>query len=209
MQIRERRFQSTAAKPNRDWLEFVLANARGEVGDDELLLRVILDESGKSGIAGEALVMAGSAAAFQMVPDPFALVRRQFEDCGTFNAALIIPTGVGAEVGGHAGDAGPLTKLLGSICDAVVTHPNVVNASDINESPDNCYYVEGSVLTRLLLGNVALQPVRKNRVLLVMDDHPDSYFTTAATNAANAARASYGLECAGILTPQRAGPSVT
>lgn len=199
MQIRERRFHSAAAQPNREWLDYVLANAHSAISEDELLLRVIVDESGEGGIAGEALVMVGTSAAPQSVPDPFALVRRPFENCGTFNAALIIPTGVGAEIGGHAGDAGPLTKLLGSICDAVVTHPNVVNASDINESPANCHYVEGSVLTRLLLGNVALQPVRKNRVLLVIDDHPDSYFTTAATNAANAGRASYGLACAGIL----------
>jgi hypothetical protein len=199
MQIRERRFQSAAAQPNHEWLDYVLANARSEVGDDELLLRVIVDESSEGGIAGEGLVMAGTAAALPVIPDPFTLVRRQFENCDTFNAALIIPTGVGAELGGHAGDAGPLTKLLGEICSSLITHPNVVNASDINESPTNCHYVEGSVLTRLLLGNVALQPVRKNRVLLVIDDHPDSYFTTAATNAANAGRASYGLDCAGIL----------
>jgi hypothetical protein len=199
MQIRERRFRAAAPSADQQWLPTVLAAARREVTDDELLLRVIVDETDKSGACGEALVMSGDILSLHPVDDPFLLNPRPFENCETFNAALLVPTGVGAEVGGHAGDAGPLTKLLGSICDAVVTHPNVVNASDINEAPANCHYVEGSVLTRLLLGNVALQPVRKNRVLLVIDDHPDSYFTTAATNAANAGRASYGLDCSAIL----------
>jgi hypothetical protein len=199
MQIRERRFQGAAAQPNDDWLSFVMGHARREIGDDELLLRVIVDQSAADELGGEALVMTGANEGIVPAADAFTLVRRPFENCETFNAAVIVPTGVGAELGGHAGDAGPLTKLLGAICDTVVTHPNVVNASDINESPDNCLYVEGSVLARLLLGNVALQPVRKNRILLIMDDHPDSYFTTAATNAVNAGRASYGLDCAGIL----------
>ncbi|MEA2999394.1 MAG: hypothetical protein QOK17_1227 [Sphingomonadales bacterium] len=199
MQIRERRFRAAAPCEGQEWLPSVLAAARCEISDDELLLRVIVDESDKGGVGGEALVMGGDILSLHPVGDPFLLAPRPFENCETFNAALLVPTGVGAEIGGHAGDAGPLTKLLGSICDAVVTHPNVVNASDINEAPANCHYVEGSVLTRLLLGNVALQPVRKNRVLLVIDDHPDSYFTTAATNAANASRASYGLDCSAIL----------
>src|SRR5262249_6150157 len=74
-----------------------------------------------------------------------------------------------------------------------------VNASDINEIPQNAYYIEGSILSRLLLGNIALQPVRRNRVLVVMEDHPDACFTNAAVNSVNAARATYGFECAGIV----------
>ncbi|MCZ6820872.1 MAG: DUF3326 domain-containing protein, partial [Calditrichaeota bacterium] len=41
--------------------------------------------------------------------------------------------------------------LLASCCDQLITHPNVVNASDINELPANAHYVEGSVLCRLLM----------------------------------------------------------
>ena len=50
---------------------------------------------------------------------------------------------------------------------ARVTHPNVVNASDINDLPENGLYVEGSVITRLMMGISGLQPVRANRVLAV------------------------------------------
>ena len=60
---------------------------------------------------------------------------------------MIVPTGVGAELGGHAGDACPVARLLGEACDTLILHPNVVNASDLNELPTNAMYVEGSVLT--------------------------------------------------------------
>ena len=128
-----------------------------------------------------------------------SLVPRQFEDTSSFNAVLVVPTGIGSEIGGHAGDAGPVAKLLASICNSVITHPNVVNASDINELPANSFYVEGSILSRLLLGSIALQPVRSNRVLVVINEHQDPSFTHGAINSVNAARAAYGLECAHVL----------
>jgi len=116
-----------------------------------------------------------------------------------FNVAFVVPTGIGSEIGGHAGDAGPTAKALAAISDTVITHPNVVNASDINELPANGLYVEGSVLARFLLGTVGLRRVASNRVLVVIDDHQDPIFTHCAINAVNAARATYGLDCAGIL----------
>ncbi len=53
------------------------------------------------------------------------------------NVVLIIPTGIGCEIGGHAGDANPVAKLIGACCDNLILHPNVVNASDVNEMPEN------------------------------------------------------------------------
>ena len=116
-----------------------------------------------------------------------------------FNAVLLVPTGINAEIGGHAGDATPVAKLLGAVCDRVITHPNVVNASDINEMPANAVYAEGSVICRLLMGTAGLRPVRSNRVMVVIDDHVDDYFVNAAANAVNAARATYGLNCPEIV----------
>ena len=82
----------------------------------------------------------------------------------SFDVALVIPTGLGASVGGHAGDAGPVARLMASVCDTLITHPNVVNASDINEMTDNTLYVEGYMLTEYLLGRVGLRRTRQNRV---------------------------------------------
>ncbi len=129
------------------------------------------------------------------VPSVFDMHPRAGEAANGFNAALVVPTGIGAEIGGHAGDATPVARLLASICDNLITHPNVVNASDLNEMPSNGLYVEGSLLSRFLAGAVGLRPVRANRVLVIVDAHPDERFARATVNAVNAARATYGLRC--------------
>ena len=117
----------------------------------------------------------------------------------SFDVALVIPTGLGASVGGHAGDAGPVARLMASVCDTLITHPNVVNASDINEMTDNTLYVEGYMLTEYLLGRVGLRRTRQNRVLVVVDGSADPRYIDAAINAVNAARATYGFNCPEVL----------
>ena len=67
----------------------------------------------------------------------FNFRRRECEKTDKFNAVLVIPTGIDAVLGGHAVDAGALARLMASACDTLITHPNVVNGSDINELPDN------------------------------------------------------------------------
>lgn len=129
----------------------------------------------------------------------FDYAPRVVENTSAFNAVLLVPTGIGSTIGGHAGDANPVARLLASVCDTLITHPNVVNASDINDLPENGLYVEGSVITRLLMGDSGLQPVRSNRLLVVIDEHPDQVFTDVAINSVSAARASYGLNCPAIV----------
>src|SRR5688572_28073492 len=63
----------------------------------------------------------------------FHFRKRIVESNENFNVILVVPTGIGAEIGGHAGDAGPVAKMLSVLCDNLILHPNVVNASDINE----------------------------------------------------------------------------
>jgi len=125
----------------------------------------------------------------------FEFSRREIENTSKFNVVMIVPTGIGAEIGGHAGDAAPAARLLAGACDTLITHPNVVNASDINELPENGLYVEGSVISNLLLGTIGLQRVRANRVILVIDKHKERRISERTINAASAARASLGLEC--------------
>ena len=104
------------------------------------------------------------------------------------NIVLIVPTGIGAEIGGHAGDANPLAKLFGSLCDNLITHPNVVNASDINEMPENTLYVEGSILDRFLRGEIYLKKVHRNKILLVVNPPVD----INTINSVSAARVTIG-----------------
>ena len=104
----------------------------------------------------------------------FAYRQRGQARTGAFNAVMLIPTGVDCAIGGHAGDATPAARLLASVCDNLVLHPNVVNASDINEQADNCLYTEGSLICRLMMGTIGLQKIRQNRVLLVTEERPDA-----------------------------------
>ncbi|MBU1208414.1 MAG: DUF3326 domain-containing protein [Proteobacteria bacterium] len=129
----------------------------------------------------------------------FDFEQREVENTDKFNAVMIVPTGIGAEIGGHAGDATPAARLLAGVCDKLITHPNVVNASDINEMPENGLYVEGSVISRLLMGTIGLQEVRSNRVLLVIDEHENEQVSELAINAASAARVTLGLDCPGVV----------
>ncbi len=76
----------------------------------------------------------GPASLFRFVP-------RKLERTDAFNAVFLVPTGIGAEIGGHSGDATPAARVLAEACDRLVLHPNVVNASDLNEMPDNALYV--------------------------------------------------------------------
>jgi hypothetical protein len=111
------------------------------------------------------------------------------------NVVLIIPTGIGAEIGGHAGDGNPVAKLLASVADTLITHPNVVNASDINEMPENTLYVEGSILDRFLWADIELRPVDYNKILVVVNPP----LTNETVNAVSAARVTIGADIS-ILT---------
>lgn len=106
------------------------------------------------------------------------------------NVVMIIPTGIGCEIGGHAGDATPAAKLLAACCEKLILHPNVVNASDINEMPQNALYVEGSILDRFLEGKIELQEVRQNKILLAVN----SPVRSETINAVSAARATMGAD---------------
>ena len=129
----------------------------------------------------------------------FEFRQRGPEQIGQFNVGFLVPTGIGASIGGHAGDATPAVRAVAELCDNVILHPNVVNASDVNEMPDNALYVEGSVLARLIMGTIGLQKMRANRVLVVMDKHPDEEIQAETINTVNSARATYGFTASDVL----------
>ena len=42
-----------------------------------------------------------------------------------YTSVMIVPTGIGAAIGGFAGDALPTARALSSVVDCLITHPNV------------------------------------------------------------------------------------
>jgi hypothetical protein len=125
---------------------------------------------------------------------PLAGAQRKQYQADKFAVVQIVPTGVRCEFGGYAGDACPATNLLAAAADIVVTHPNAVNASDLNEMASNVLYVEGGSLDDFLLGRLALVPTRSNRIGTFIDrtgiNHVDD-----VVNTLNAARAVGGIDC--------------
>ena len=200
MFVFENEFSIPAAPGHMALLSHVAQALQFRLSDGSKPIRFAITESDSDHYRCEVGVLKGSPGPNSSNPDSiFRFVHRGVENTDSFNTVLLVPTGIGAEIGGHAGDAMPVAKLLAEACDNLITHPNVVNASDINEIPENAFYVEGSVISRLLMGTVGLQRVRANRVLVVIDAHKDKMFVNAAVNAVSAARASYGFLCPRVV----------
>lgn len=116
-----------------------------------------------------------------------------------FVAAMVIPTGVGASIGGFGGDATPEMNLLAAACDVLITHPNVANAACFQKLPDNALYVEGYGLDQFLRGHWLLSPVRHNKIGVVFDSGIEPDMKTLHLNAVNAVRTVYGVDVIGAV----------
>ncbi len=200
MFLTEREIHIPAWNRNDSLLSYFEQAISKQLSANEIPVRFVVTESGVDGYHCELGVLSDVESTH--VPQPssiFDFAQREVENAGKFNTVMIVPTGIGAEIGGHAGDASPVARLLAGVCDKLITHPNVVNASDINEMPENGLYVEGSVISRLLMGTIGLQEIRSNRVLLIIDEHEDKQVSELAINAASAARITLGLDCTGVV----------
>ncbi|MGL5924032.1 DUF3326 domain-containing protein, partial [Chroococcidiopsis sp.] len=103
------------------------------------------------------------------------------------------PTGIGAAIGGYAGDAMPVARTLASVCDRLITHPNVLNGAQLYWSLPNAFYVEGYGLDKFAAGCWGLRPVHQNRIGLILDKGMESDLRLRHLQAADAARATLGL----------------
>jgi Protein of unknown function (DUF3326) len=113
-----------------------------------------------------------------------------------YTVALIVPTGIGAAMGGFAGDALPIAKAVAASCDRLITHPNVMNGAQLYWNIPNALYVEGYALDKFAAGTWGLQPVRRNRIGIVFDRSISEELRVRHLQAADAARATLGLDIA-------------
>jgi len=110
-----------------------------------------------------------------------------------YTVVLIVPTGIGASIGGYAGDALPVARAIAQICDRLITHPNVLNGAQLYWNLPNALYVEGYGLDKFAAGCWGLQPVHQNRVGLILDQGIEPDLRLRHLQAADATRATLGL----------------
>ncbi|MBF2022375.1 MAG: DUF3326 domain-containing protein [Hydrococcus sp. C42_A2020_068] len=111
-----------------------------------------------------------------------------------YTVVLIVPTGIGASIGGYAGDALPVARAIAQTCDRLITHPNVLNGAQLYWSLPNTLYVEGYGLDKFACLEWGLQPVRQNRIGLILDRAIESELRRRHLQVADAARATLGLD---------------
>ena len=112
---------------------------------------------------------------------------------------MVIPTGIGCELGGYAGDAIPAARLLAAASGCLITHPNVMNAAALYWSDPRIHYVEGSSLDRFAAGELALRPVRRQRIGLLLDAGIEPELRQRHLQVADGCRASLGLEIGPVV----------
>ena len=107
---------------------------------------------------------------------------------------LVIPTGIGCAIGGYAGDGLPAARLLAAASGCLITHPNVMNGAALYWSDPRIHYVEGWGLDRFAAGALALRPVRRQRVGLLLDAGIEEELRLRHLQVADGCRATLGLE---------------
>ena len=111
-----------------------------------------------------------------------------------YTAVLVVPTGIGAAIGGYAGDALPVAQAIAAVVDTLITHPNVMNGAQLYWPLPNALYVEGYGLDQFAAGRWGLRPVHHNRIGLVLDAAIEDDLRWRHLQAAEATRATLGLD---------------
>lgn len=120
--------------------------------------------------------------------------------------AFIVPTGVGASIGGFAGDASFWARKFSQKAQLIV-NPNVVNAGGFSGINDNILYVEGYTLDEFFRGKCNLLPVKqKNKIGVIFDKAIPKGILNVHINTINAVKTIYGCDIIGYdITEEEAG----
>ena len=110
-----------------------------------------------------------------------------------YTVVLIVPTGIGAAIGGYAGDALPVARAIAQVADCLITHPNVLNGAQLYWNQPNILYVEGYGLDKFAAGEWGLQTVPQNPIGLILDQGIEPELRLRHLQAAEATRATLGL----------------
>ena len=107
--------------------------------------------------------------------------------------AFIVPTGIGASIGGFAGDAGNYARKISEKCQLIV-NPNVVNAACFSAINDNMLYIEGYTIDEFFKGNCFLKKSCNNKIGVIFDRSISQEVLNIHINTINAVKVVYGID---------------
>lgn len=107
--------------------------------------------------------------------------------------AFIVPTGIGASIGGYAGDASVYARNFANHSKLIV-NPNVVNAGGFSGITANMLYTEGYTLDSFFKGKINLLPSVNNKVGIIYDKAIPHDVLNIHLNTQNAVQTVYGVD---------------
>ncbi len=119
------------------------------------------------------------------------------ESLGVF----IVPTGIGAAIGGYAGDASRYARLFSNFSKLIV-NPNVVNAGCFSGIDDNMLYVEGFAIDEFFKGKINLIESRHNKIGVVFDKSIPQEILNIHINTINAVKTVYDIDIKDYLVTE-------
>lgn len=120
-------------------------------------------------------------------------------------ALMIVPTGIGASIGGYAGDASRYAQKLAENMKLIV-NPNIVNAAVFSGITENMFYVEGWAIEQFVKGNIGLQPSKNNKIGIIFDKAIPQEVLNIHINTINAVKTVYNIDIIGYeITEENAG----
>lgn len=127
--------------------------------------------------------------------------KNSFDEVFTF----IIPTGIGASIGGYAGDGSYWARKFSSIRPLIV-NANVVNAACFSGINENILYAEGWSIDEFFSGRLAFSPSKNNKIGVIFDKEIPKDVLNVHINTINAVKTVYGIDVIGYeITKKNVG----
>ncbi len=119
--------------------------------------------------------------------------------------AFIVPTGIGASIGGYAGDASCWAREFSNHMQLIV-NPNVVNAGCFSGITPNMLYVEGYTLDSFFKNRINLKESKNNRIGIIYDKAIPQDVLNIHINTQNAVQTIYGINVQNyVITEEEVG----
>lgn len=110
--------------------------------------------------------------------------------------SMIVPTGIGASIGGFAGDASFWARKFSEYFTTIV-NPNVVNAACFSGITKNMLYCEGWTFDKFMRGEISLKSSEHNKIGIIFDRGISEGIINVHLNTMNAVKTVYGIDIIG------------